>query len=56
MPAWISQKALNRAVQEERLINVPPIMPGRMGGESDLAIEEFGASIRFRFCQTTTTD
>lgn len=40
--AWIAHKALNRAVQEGRLINVPPIIPGQMPDEGELAIEEFG--------------
>jgi integrase len=40
--AWIAHKALNRAVQEGRLISAPPIVPGVMPNEAELAVEEFG--------------
>lgn len=43
--AWVAHKALNRAVQEGRLINVPPIIPGQMLDERELAIEEFGDNL-----------
>lgn len=39
---WIAHKALNRAVREGRLVDVPPIIPGQMPNEQQLAIDEFG--------------
>ena len=43
--AWIAHKALNRAVLEGRLINVPRIVPGQMPNERELAIAEFGDNL-----------
>jgi hypothetical protein len=43
--AWVAHKALNRAVQEGRLINVPRIVPGQMPDERELAVEEFGDNL-----------
>jgi hypothetical protein len=40
---WIAHKALNRAVTEGRLVDVPPIIPGQMPNERQLATEEFGS-------------
>ncbi|WP_370168743.1 hypothetical protein [Bradyrhizobium elkanii] len=39
---WIAHKALNRAVREGRLVDVPPIIPGQMPNEQQLALDEFG--------------
>lgn len=43
--AWIAHKALNRAVQEGRLINVPQIVPGQMPDECQLAAQQFGDNL-----------
>ena len=40
---WIAHKALNRAVTEGRLLDVPPIIPGQMPDELHLATEVFGS-------------
>ncbi|WP_194405207.1 tyrosine-type recombinase/integrase [Bradyrhizobium sp. CCBAU 53351] len=39
---WIAHKAVNRAVREGRLVDVPPIIPGQMPNEQQLALDEFG--------------
>jgi integrase len=40
--AWVAHKALNRAVQEGRMISVPAIVPGQIPDEMQLAIDAFG--------------
>lgn len=43
--AWISHKAVNRAVMEGRLTSVPAIVPGQMPDERQLAIDHFGEDL-----------
>jgi hypothetical protein len=52
--AWIANKAVNRAVQEGRLISVPAIVPGQMPDELQFATAEFGEN--FPSCQTMITE
>ena len=42
---WIAHKALNRAVEEGRLINVPAIVPRQIPDEREFAARQFGEDL-----------